>query len=82
MLISLIASWLVCRALTEHFIGENVALRWSTLVGKQKRRNNGEDIPYDGLWRGAFLRLQLDERVEISLGRTNERNGVDVPFLS
>ena len=49
---------------------------------KQKRRHNEEDTPYDGLWRGAFLRLQLYERVGISLGRTNERNGVDVPFLS
>ena len=51
-------------------------------MGKQKRRNNGEDTPYYGLRRGAFLRLHLYERVGISLGRTNERNGVDVPFLS
>ena len=43
--------------LTEHFSGKNGALRWSILVGKQKRRNNGEDTPYNGLWRGAFLRL-------------------------
>ena len=68
--------------LTEHFSGKNGALRWSILVGKQKRRNNGEDTLYNGLWRGAFVRLQLYERVGISLGRTNERNGVDVPFLS
>ena len=70
--------------LTEHFSGNNGALRWNILVGKEKRRNNGEDTPYDGLWswRGAFLRLQSYERVGISLGRTNKRNGVDVSFLS
>ena len=55
----------------------------------QKPRNNGRGTPYDGfvgrlpptgLPFSGFI-YTVYERVEISLGRTNELNGVHVPFL-
>ena len=55
----------------------------------QKPRNNGRGTPYDGfvgrlrptglLFSGFSYTVY--ERVGISLGRTNELNGVHVPFL-
>ena len=55
----------------------------------QKPRNNGRGTPYDGFvgrLRPTGLPFSgfsytVYERVGISLGRTNELNGVHVPFL-
>ena len=55
----------------------------------QKPRNNGRGSPYDGFvgrLRPTGLPFSgfsytVYERIGISLGRTNELNGVHVPFL-
>ena len=55
----------------------------------QKPRNNGRGTPYDGFVGKLHptgvpfsgFSYPVYERVGISLGRTNELNGVHVPFL-